>query len=42
MIHGVTRDAERIASAIAARRSTTPESARRVTISPGTTLPARV
>jgi putative flavoprotein involved in K+ transport len=41
MIHGVSRDAERIASAIAARSSTTPESARRMTISSDARLAAR-
>jgi putative flavoprotein involved in K+ transport len=42
MIHGVSRDAERIARAIAARRSTTAEHAGRVTIPSGTRLAARV
>ena len=42
MIHGVSRDAERIANAIAARRSTTAEHAGRVTIPSGTRLAARV
>ena len=42
MIHGVSRDAERVASAIAARRSTAAESAPRITISSGGRLPARV
>jgi putative flavoprotein involved in K+ transport len=42
MIHGVSRDAERIASAIAARRSAAAGSARGMTIPSGASLPARV
>ena len=41
MIHGVSRDAERIASAIAARRSAAAGSARRTTISSDARLAAR-
>jgi len=42
MIHGVSRDAARVADAIAARHSSSAESARRMTISSGARLPARV
>ena len=42
MIHGVSRDAERIARAIAARRSAAAGSARGMTIPSGASLPARV
>jgi len=42
MIHGVSRDAERIASAIAARRSVAAGSTRGLTIPSGASLPARV